>query len=326
MQLLDGDTIDFAAYERETDAAERVKPAAVWVAEIIENLRHPVRIRQQVMPWAKTHSLVQFRPGEVTIWGGANGAGKSLITGMVALNLVAQGQPTCVASFEMKPHKTIERMARQWSGHNPNDPAFAGSDEAKASLIDIYEQFRDWAETLFLYDQQGTVTAKKVCSVVRYCAVEKGVKHFFIDSLMKCVAGEDDYNGQKTFVDELTAIARDHEMHIHLVHHIRKPADENHKPNKYDYKGTGAITDQVDNVITVWRNKTKERKLAESKHVEPTEPDALLICDKQRNGEWEGSIGLWFDRASQQYVGAPGDEPLALYRGGGFGFGQSDHV
>jgi hypothetical protein len=39
---------------------------------------------------------------------------------------------------------------------------------------------------------------------------------------MKCVAGEDDYNGQKTFVDELTAIARDYGMHIHLVHHIKQ--------------------------------------------------------------------------------------------------------
>ena len=317
MELLTDEMIDFSVYEEETDTKERIKPASVWVTELIENLRNPQHVRQQVMPWRKTHGLVQFRPGEVTVWGGANGAGKSLITGMIAMSLIAQDQPVCIASFEMKPRKTIERMARQWSGFNPQDPAFAGSDEAKASLIDVYEQFRDWANTLYMYDQQGTVTAKKVASVVRYCATEKGVKHFFIDSLMKCVAGEDDYNGQKAFVDELTAIARDHEMHIHLVHHIRKPADESHKPSKYDYKGSGSITDQVDNVISVWRNKAKERKLAENKHIEANEPDALLICDKQRNGEWEGSIGLWFDKASQQYLGSDGDEPVALYRASG---------
>ncbi len=314
MELLTDDLIDFSIYEEETDTKERIKPASVWVTELIENLRSPQSVKQQVMPWAKTHGLVQFRPGEVTVWGGANGAGKSLITGMIALNLIAQDQPVCIASFEMKPRKTIERMARQWSGFNPQDPAFAGSNEAKASLIDVYQQFRNWANTLYLYDQQGTVTAKKVASVVRYCATEKKVKHFFIDSLMKCVSGEDDYNGQKAFVDELTAIARDHDMHIHLVHHIRKPPDESHKPSKYDYKGSGSITDQVDNVISVWRNKVKERKLAENKSVEAHEPDALLICDKQRNGEWEGSIGLWYDRASQQYLGNKDDEPVVLYR------------
>ena len=36
-------------------------------------------------------------------------------------------------------------------------------------------------------------------------------------------------------------------------------------------------------------------------------------CDKQRNGDWEGSIGLWYDRASQQFLGSPDAEPLALY-------------
>ena len=317
MEILTDDSIDFSQYESETETRERVKPASVWVAELIENLRNPVRQNRQVMPWRKTHGLVQFRPGEVTIWGGANGAGKSLVTGMVALSLMAQDQRVCIASFEMKPRKTLERMARQWAGTSSDHPAYAGDAVAKAKLIDTYEQFRDWSSSLWLYDQQGTVTAKKIAAVARYCATEKGVRHFFIDSLMKCVAGEDDYNGQKAFVDELTAIARDHEMHIHLVHHIRKPSDESHKPNKYDYKGSGSITDQVDNVISVWRNKPKERKIEEGKMAqgeEDKDPDALLICDKQRNGEWEGTIGLWYDKDSQQYLGSPNDEPLVMFK------------
>ncbi len=149
--------------------------------------------------------------------------------------------------------------------------------------------------------------------MARYCAKEKNITHFFIDSLMKSVSGEDDYNGQKMFVDQLTSIARDNGIHIHVVHHIRKPADESHKPSKYDYKGSGSITDQVDNVISVWRNKANERKREAGGIVDEKDPDALLICDKQRNGEWEGSIGLWFDANSQQYLGNFGDEPLSLY-------------
>ena len=181
-------------------------------------------------------------------------------------------------------------------------------------MIDLYEQFRDWTTgKLWLYDQQGTVTAAQVSAVVRYCAKEKGITHFFVDSLMKCVADEDDYNGQKRLVDELTAIARDYAIHIHLVHHIKKPANEDHKPTKYDYKGSGAITDQVDNVISVWRNKIKEKAREDGKQVSDGEPDALLICDKQRHGEWEGKIGLWFHKDSMQYLGVCGEDPLSLY-------------
>jgi twinkle protein len=313
-EIINADDIDFAAYERETDAQQKVKPAALWVAELIERIRSPIAQPRALMPWRKTHQLVQFRPGEVTIWGGANGAGKSLVTGQIALSLCSQSQKVCIASFEMKPMKTLERMGRQWSGENPNHPAFRGHAEATGRLIDVYEQFRDWTTgKLWLYDQQGTVTVPQVCAVVRYCAKEKGITHFFVDSLMKCVSGEDDYNGQKAFVDQLTAIARDYGIHVHLIHHIKKPANEEHKPNKYDYKGSGAITDQVDNVISVWRNKTKERNREAGKGVSDGEPDALLICDKQRNGEWEGNIGLWFHKDSQQFLAGAGDEPLSLY-------------
>ena len=314
-EMIFADEIDFAAYEQETDAQQKVKPAGLWIQELMDRIKSPIKPVQAVMPWRKTHSMVQFRPGEVTVWGGANGNGKSLVTGQVGLSLCAQGEKVCIASFEMKPAKTLERMGRQFSGFNPNDPAFAGSDAATQELLDVYRQFKEWTDgRLWLYDQQGTVTTRQVCAVVRYCAKERGITHFFVDSLMKCVSGEDDYNGQKQFVDELTSIARDHGIHIHLVHHIRKPTDESHKPTKYDYKGSGAITDQVDNVISVWRNKAKEKKRDEDKQVDEKEPDALLICDKQRNGEWAGSIGLWFDRASLQYVGGPGDDPLLMYR------------
>lgn len=314
-EIFDADDIDFSLYEQETDAKQKVKDAAIWVQELIDRIRNPVRIERALMPWRKTHHLIQFRPGEVTIWGGANGQGKSLVTGQVALGLCAQGEKVCIASFEMKPIKTLERMGRQWSGENPDHPAFRGSPEATDYLIDVYSQFRDWTDgKLFLYDQQGTVNAKQVCAVARFCAVEKGITHIVVDSLMKCVSGEDDYNGQKAFVDELTSIARDHQIHIHLVHHIKKPANEDHKPNKYDYKGSGAITDQVDNVISVWRNKTKEKAREIGKAVSDTEPDALLICDKQRNGEWEGSIGLWFHKDSQQFVASFGDEPIPMFK------------
>lgn len=302
--LITADDIDFSFYEHETEAQQKVKAASLYVQALIDRINSPSKQKQSYMPWGKTHTLIQFRPGEVTVWGGANGNGKSLVTGQVALSLCAQGQKVCIASFEMKPVKTLERMGRQWTKCNPADPLVLGEPSERRIMIDLFEQFRDWTDNkLWLYDQQGTVQWKQVCAVVRYCAKEIGITQVFVDSLMKCVAGEDDYNGQKAFVDELCAIARDHNIHIHLVHHIKKPSTEDAKPSKYDFKGTGAITDQPDNVIVVWRNKSKERNRQAKKLVSDTEPDAMLIVDKQRNGEgWEGNIGLWYERQSQQFV------------------------
>jgi twinkle protein len=132
--------------------------------------------------------------------------------------------------------------------------------------------------------------------------VKLGIQHIFIDSLMKCVSGEDDYNAQKGFVDQLTAVARDHGVHIHLIHHIRKLQSEEVQPNKNDIKGSGAIADQVDNVLLVWRNKKKEHQARQGSAVDISAPDAMLMCEKQRNGESEDWFGLWYHAASQQFV------------------------
>lgn len=309
------DDIDFRLYERETDAAAKVKPASVWMAELIERIRNPDRTKKVFLPWEKAKDVFNFRPGEVTLWAGQNGHGKTQVVSQVALSLMGQGEKVVVASFEMKPATTLQRFARMYAGENPFSPAFQ-SEEGVSAVVDLYREFGEWSDgRLWLYDQTGTVDAGRVIGMARYCAKELGVTHVVIDSLMKCVQGEDDYNGQKTFVDDLTALARDNQIHVHLIHHTRKPQNENHVPDKYDNKGSGAITDLVDNVMMVWRNKGKEDafKVNGAMSNKRTEPDASILCRKQRNGEDEPTISLWFDRESQQYKGTQDDALMAFY-------------
>jgi twinkle protein len=310
------DDIDFSLFMRETDAQAHVKPASAWFAELKERLHTKRTERQTYLPWPKVNDSFAFRDGEVTLWSGQNGHGKSLMTSQVALSLVGQGERVCVASFEMKPVVTLQRMVRSFSGFNPFSEEFQG-EEGIAAIESLYEDFHAFTEKrLWLYDQMGTADAGRVSGMVRYCAKELGIKHVFVDNLAKCVKGEDDYNGQKAFVDELTAVARDYACHVHLVHHLKKPANENAVPDKHDNKGSGSITDQVDNVFMVWRNKAKEddMKVNGAMAKKASEPDHYLLCRKQRNyegsGEGEPTIKLWFNRDAQQYIAEAGDPPL----------------
>jgi twinkle protein len=238
-----------------------------------------------------------------------------MVTGMIALGLIKQKQKIMIASFEMKPKRTLFRMLRQFAGENIEQPRYVDRNRYLSALI---LRMRTFAHAnLWLYDQQGTVTAQQVIAVSRYSAVELGVQHIFIDSLMKCVSGEDDYNAQKMFVDELTSLARDHNVHIHLIHHIRKLASEEIKPNKNDIKGSGSISDQVDNVLMVHRNKKKEHD-AQNGPVDPLIPDAYLMCEKQRNGEAEDWYSLWYMKDSQQFVESHDSVPMSFDAGGRF--------
>jgi len=306
------DTIDFDAYLRETDAKTHVKPASVWMRDLIERLRNPDQTKKVFLPWERAHSVFNFRKGEVTLWAGQNGHGKTQVVSQVVLSLMGQGEKAVIASFEMKPATTMQRMARMYAQTNPFSPEYQEEDGIEA-LSSLYDEFGQWSDgRLWIYDQQGTVSADRVIGMARYCAKELGIGHIVIDSLMKCVRGEDDYNGQKEFVDELTALARDNQVHIHLIHHLKKPSNETSIPDKHDSKGSGAITDLVDNVLMVWRNKAKEDegKSKGSKSNKQTEHDAAILCRKQRNGEDEPTIRLWFDRDSQQFKGDPGDPTM----------------
>ena len=309
--VIDPDDIDFSAYLAETEAKQKVKPARLFVEDMLYRLYEEQQESCGYLPWFQVKNSFQFRPGEVTLWAGINGHGKSLVTGQSALSLMGQGERVCIASFEMKPHKTLERMSRQWGGMAP---ARRGDDPILiSSYKDICRQFAEWSDTrLWLYDQQGTVTPETIIAVTRYCAKELGIQHMFIDSLMKCVRGEDDYNGQKYLVDELCSIAKDHDIHIHLIHHIKKLSSEDQTPGKFDAKGSGAITDQVDNMLIHWRNKSKEMAQKCGEKFDAEAPDAILTCAKQRNGEDEPRIMLWFDRDTQQFVANYGDRPVCF--------------
>jgi twinkle protein len=206
-------------------------------------------------------------------------------------------------------------MLRQFAGQDIYNPMYVNKQKNLLELVDRLQVFS--YNKLWLYDQQGTVTSQQVIAVSRYSAVELGCTHIFIDSLMKCVSGEDDYNAQKSFVDELTALARDHNVHIHLIHHIRKLQSEEIQPNKNDIKGSGAISDQVDNVLMVFRNKKKEHQ-AQVGPVDPLIPDAMLMCEKQRNGEAEDWYSLWYHKDSQQFVEHDNSVPMSFDNGGRF--------
>lgn len=296
MRVID-DSIDWNAYvSDEDDGRANVRPASEFVDELIEHLHGEEQQAQGVpTPWASVGSNLMFRDGEVTLWGGVNGHGKSVVLGKVNLHAMALGVRTCIASMEMRPRATMERMVRQASCQ-------------ERPTAEYIAQFGRWTnDRLWIYNHVGTVPRDRMIAVSRYVRKELGVSHMVIDSLLKCGIAPDDYAGQKAFVDALCSVARDTGLHIHLVHHARKGEKESDVPDKFDLKGAGEITDLVDNVLIVHRNKRKEADLRkegltdEKRATVEAQADTVLICAKQRHYTWEGTVKLWFDPASLQF-------------------------
>lgn len=291
--ILTPDSVDFAQYAETPHDVDKIVGPAQFRDETIEYLAGKGKQSGATLPWQKTHDHIRFRPGEVSLWMGINGHGKSLMTSHVMLDFLHQNQKVCIASFEMKPKATLARMCKQASASEFPTNRFVDGLIAHAT------------GKLWLYDKMGHTDPQHLLAIMRYAATKLKLDHFVVDSLMKVVKGEDDYNGQKDFVNELCAFAQDYNVHVHLIHHSKKLVDENQIPGKMDSKGSGAIVDQVDQCFTVWRNKKKEQAKAAGKEVDEGMPDAILVCDKNRHGEWEGKVGLFYHKGATSYSEHP---------------------
>lgn len=236
----------------------------------------------------KDFDWFEFRDGEMTVWTGYNGHGKSLLLSQVLLGLMAQLVRVMVFSGEMSPERQLKRMAKQASGLDRPSPAYL-------------DAIGDWLnDRAWFFDQIGSATIDRLLEVFLYANKRYGIKHFVIDSLMMTDVPEDGpgaMTAQKTAVQKLCDFAKRNGCHVHLVAHPRKGKDETSGPGKMDVGGSGKITDGADNVFTVWSARRDESE------PQTDDADAKLELQKQRNGEVQHfKLMLWFIKSAGQYA------------------------
>lgn len=245
--------------------------------------------------------FLRFREDELIVVNGINGHGKSQWTLQQIVEATRHGFKSVLASMEMKPKRSLKRMVLQTCGIEKPSEEYIG-------------KVLDWlGDSVYIFDVLGTAKVDEMLSVFEYAVKRYGVHLFVIDSLMKCGVEDDDYNGQKKFIEKLCEFKNRFGVTIILVTHSKKGESEDKPTGKWDVKGSGSITDLVDTVLTVWRNKPKEKEMSSDDQslVEDAKkkPDCLVICSKQRNGNWEGTINYWFDPATCQYTKSPDARP-----------------
>ncbi len=246
-----------------------------------------------MLPWGRGGEVV-LRPGETSLWAGINGHGKSQVVGQVVVHANNNGKRACVASMEFLPPKLLRRLQVQQIG--ARFPS-----EAQSRMCS-----KAWRDSLWVFDATGPHKDATILDAFAYAARRYGVDLFVLDNLAKLGIAEDNYAGQAEFVNRLTEFSRTYNVHCILVAHVKKTdKGENAPPDKGDVKGSGGITDLVDTVFTVWRNKPKEALIRIAKgEVTPeaaAKPDCIIACHKQRNGDSEPAYLLSFEAETYRY-------------------------
>jgi twinkle protein len=239
---------------------------------------------------------------EWTVITGMNGSGKTVCLSFITNYLAKLGYSSCVASLEVHPEQTIEFFIRQQTGEKSPDRPKA---EAAMDAIE---------KGIWFYERVGRANWKDVLTTFRYAYRRHGCRFFIIDSWMKMGISSDDLDAQAEVIGGFSEFVDGSDVHLFVVAHPRKLKNEEEQANKLDVKGSGQLTDEAHNVITVWRNKKKEKEIEmmEKMKTDPAlitqkkraKPDALMIVGKQRNDDGaEPTIDLWYVSGGKQFFG-----------------------
>ena len=114
-----------------------------------------------------------WRGGEVTIWSGQSGSGKTTILMQHMLHLASQGIKVCVSSMEMPPEQYLKWGITQYL-------------EKWAVTVDEVSKTISWMSgKIFIVNTTDQIDSEEMISIFTYAARKYNVTHFIIDSLLK---------------------------------------------------------------------------------------------------------------------------------------------
>lgn len=239
-----------------------------------------------------------FCGGQVSIWTGRRGEGKSTLLGQIMAEAVNQGRAVCAYSGELPASQFKRSIAPQIAGPGNlravPDPHTGRTEYEPRDMGPID---RWLAGKFFLTDirQQTAHDEDYILSLFAYAKRRYGCSVYLVDNIMTTqLKGERELGhlgAQKEFTRRLCAFAKSADVHVHMVAHPRKSGDGALTAD--DVAGANEISNLADKLFAVERQET----------------GTLVRILKDRQTGSRNKIELQFDEKSRRFYdsgGSPG--------------------
>jgi twinkle protein len=245
-----------------------------------------------------------FRNGEVTVWTGEPGSGKSTILNQVMIFALMQNRKVSIFSGELSKEEIIKWLSIQILGTGYCDSYFH---EAKQKHY--YKLKKEGKEKIdkilqdnfyLLEGQNGVMKDFEIMEKINITVKKYGVSHIVIDNLMQLdmTEGKDRNEAQKEFMKKIVNFANNTGVHIHLVAHPKKPY-KGEKPSMYDIHGASEIPNLAYNIIRAKRIYENEKESFFESLGDNF--DGVLMVQKNRIFGDLGNVGLKFDYKTKRF-------------------------
>ena len=236
-------------------------------------------------PISKLHGLFTLPLRAVSILGAYSGTGKSTFACQWALSAAASGRNVAIMSLEMPADFTLELLAEQ-------------SACIASPHLEYVQSFSHWANgKIYLHNSTSVISPDAVLTFVRVAKTMLGCDMIVIDPLMM-TGMANEVEAERDFITRLSSMARDYEVAILLVHHLRKPPSgglgEKTRPDKSSFLGSTHLTGAAGAVITLFA--CPDKREARSNGDPPDDDsgaDYYVSILKSRFSAWHGSVGLY---------------------------------
>lgn len=246
-----------------------------------------------------------FSGGEVSVWTGKRGEGKSTFLSQLIPEAVATGKKVCVYSGEMPAVKFKYILYQQIAGRRNICTRIDEYTGKEIYLVkkEAIELINKWIENrVFITDikQANAHDEDNIIDLFTYAYMTKRCRVFVVDNIMTLsLKGEiqlGQWRAQSLFLTRLSAFAKRYDVHVHLVAHPRKTKDNNFEAD--DIGGSGDITNKADNAFKVGR--VEEDKIAEYGYMA-----GIRVLKNRYFGE-KPFIQLDFDPVTRRFYPAGG--------------------
>ena len=193
--------------------------------------------------------------GEVTVMSGSSGAGKTTFLNHIILTAVQRNYRVALWSGEMAGGKIVGWLDQMAAGRN-NVRLKPGTENFYQTPAHIRQKINAWfGDRLHIYNNAYGQKWSQLLPDIEKCVAEHQVNLVLVDNLM--ALDIDTYSGenndkQKSFIVELSDMAKRLNIHIVLVCHPRKE-NLSQLIRKESIAGTTDLTNRADNVVLLHR-------------------------------------------------------------------------
>lgn len=204
-------------------------------------------------------SIGGFFAGELSVWTGKRGVGKSTILSQILLEAVDQGHTVCAYSGELPKEQFREWTYLQAAGPEHITYLTDAATGKKLPTADLMadKQIAEWMnEKFWLFDLERNTRhdPETIIKQFEYAKMRYNADVFLVDNIMSVDFdgySDRDFNRiQSKFTQMLSTFSKRRMVHTHLVVHPRKStSNDSSKISTDDVSGSGDITNRADNVF-----------------------------------------------------------------------------